>query len=236
MRDIGKNIKDLRVQAKMTQEEMAEKLFVTRQTVSNYENGKSRPDLDMLLKIAELFATDANTVIYGNQLNQNKRKKYQRILILAGIVIAMGILMSWLCDIAILYRNQTYILSPYALAADLGLPGVWMFAGWWLIETLSLFMGNKIKDHKYVNYTRVILFVVIIIVLIILLSDVIYHVVMDISWARHGEGEWSFSIPYIPLISDISRFVILSTYRYPIFYSMFGILSHLLGLSKKEKT
>jgi len=41
MRDIGKNIRDLRQQKHLTQEELAEQLFVTRQTVSNYENGVS---------------------------------------------------------------------------------------------------------------------------------------------------------------------------------------------------
>ena len=65
MRDIGKNIKDLRIRAKLTQVELAEKLFVTRQTVSNYENGKSRPDVDMIVRIGEILNTDANTVIYG---------------------------------------------------------------------------------------------------------------------------------------------------------------------------
>ena len=45
MRDIGKNIRQLRTQQNMTQDELAQKLFVTRQTVSNYETGKSKPDV-----------------------------------------------------------------------------------------------------------------------------------------------------------------------------------------------
>ena len=42
MRDIGKNIRDLRKRQNMTQDELAARLFVTRQTVSNYENGRTR--------------------------------------------------------------------------------------------------------------------------------------------------------------------------------------------------
>ena len=42
MRDIGKNIRDLRKRQNMTQDELAARLFVTRQTVSNYENGVSQ--------------------------------------------------------------------------------------------------------------------------------------------------------------------------------------------------
>ena len=41
MRDIGKNIKTLRIRRGMTQDELAEALYVTRQTVSNYETGVS---------------------------------------------------------------------------------------------------------------------------------------------------------------------------------------------------
>ena len=65
MRDIGKNIRDLRQQKHLTQEELAERLFVTRQTVSNYENGRTRPDVDQILRLAEIFDTDANAVLYG---------------------------------------------------------------------------------------------------------------------------------------------------------------------------
>ncbi|MBQ2650775.1 MAG: helix-turn-helix transcriptional regulator [Clostridia bacterium] len=42
MRDVGKNIRDLRQQKGLTQEELAGLLYVTRQTVSNYENGISQ--------------------------------------------------------------------------------------------------------------------------------------------------------------------------------------------------
>ena len=58
MRDIGKNIRDLRQMLLLTQEELAEQLFVTRQTVSNYENGRTRPDVDQILRLAEIFDTD----------------------------------------------------------------------------------------------------------------------------------------------------------------------------------
>lgn len=41
MANVGKNIRILRTKKGMTQDELAEKLFVSRQTVSNYENGVS---------------------------------------------------------------------------------------------------------------------------------------------------------------------------------------------------
>lgn len=41
MADVGKNIRHLRIQKHMTQDELAERLFVSRQTVSHYETGDS---------------------------------------------------------------------------------------------------------------------------------------------------------------------------------------------------
>ena len=45
-------IKELRASANLSQEELAEKVYVTRQTVSNWENGKSYPDIHSLLLLS----------------------------------------------------------------------------------------------------------------------------------------------------------------------------------------
>ena len=65
MNNIGNNIKRLRESANMTQETMAENLTVTRQAISNWETGKTQPDIDTLHKISALFETDINELIYG---------------------------------------------------------------------------------------------------------------------------------------------------------------------------
>ena len=91
MRDIGKNIKLLRQQKNMTQDELAEALFVTRQTVSNYETGRSRPDVEMLLKIAEVLEADANTVLYGPPVPQSKREAYRKTAVYLGLAAVLGI-------------------------------------------------------------------------------------------------------------------------------------------------
>ena len=69
----------------MTQDTLAEKLFVTRQTVSNYENGRSRPDIDMVLKIAEALDTDTNSIIYGLSVPESKKQAYRRLRIMGCI-------------------------------------------------------------------------------------------------------------------------------------------------------
>ena len=51
----------------LSQDALAEKLSVSRQTVSSWERGNSYPDLDMLVHISDALATDPNELLYPNQ-------------------------------------------------------------------------------------------------------------------------------------------------------------------------
>ena len=53
--DISKQIKKYRLNSKLSQEDLAEKVFVTRQTISNWENGKNYPDINSLVLLSTLF-------------------------------------------------------------------------------------------------------------------------------------------------------------------------------------
>lgn len=59
----GKRLAGLRKQKKWTQEEVSQKLNVSAQAVSKWENDSSLPDLDMLLAIAELFHTTTDELL-----------------------------------------------------------------------------------------------------------------------------------------------------------------------------
>ena len=52
---LGNNIKRIRKEEKLSQEDFAEMFCVTRQTVSNWENSKSYPDLETIIKISDSF-------------------------------------------------------------------------------------------------------------------------------------------------------------------------------------
>ena len=65
MGDIGRNIRFLRIQKKLSQDQLAESLHVTRQTVSNYETGRSRPDVEMLTALAEALNADVKEILYS---------------------------------------------------------------------------------------------------------------------------------------------------------------------------
>ena len=75
MSDIGKNIKKLRTQKDITQEQLAERLHVTRQAVSNWENGKTQPDVETLSMLAECFEISVEELIYGKKEEPAKEKR-----------------------------------------------------------------------------------------------------------------------------------------------------------------
>ena len=98
MRDIGKNIRTLRERRGLTQEELAQALFVTRQTVSNYETGKSRPDIDMLMKIAQVLETDVDQVLYGPRPVEDRRREIWRLIAALGGMAVLVLLWALLGD------------------------------------------------------------------------------------------------------------------------------------------
>lgn len=61
--DINKNIKKMRTEKKLTQEELAQKINVTRQALSNWENAKTQPDLETLISIAEALQVDFEALL-----------------------------------------------------------------------------------------------------------------------------------------------------------------------------
>ena len=63
---LKENIKSLRKSKGLSQEELAIKLNVVRQTISKWEQGLSVPDAEMLISISELFETPVNTLLGEN--------------------------------------------------------------------------------------------------------------------------------------------------------------------------
>lgn len=67
MNKVSTTIKKLRVEKNMNQEQLAEQLHVTRQAVSNWETGKTQPDIETLTQLAQLFGVSTEYLIYGQE-------------------------------------------------------------------------------------------------------------------------------------------------------------------------
>ncbi|MDE5557749.1 MAG: helix-turn-helix domain-containing protein [Ruminococcus sp.] len=64
----GQKIAKLRIEANLTQEQLAEKLYITRELVSKWETGKRNPNYKMILKITEIFNVDAEDIFNLNDI------------------------------------------------------------------------------------------------------------------------------------------------------------------------
>lgn len=60
---LGEQIKNLRLSNNLSQVELAEKLGVTKQSVSNWENENIMPSIDMLIRIADFFSVSTDYLL-----------------------------------------------------------------------------------------------------------------------------------------------------------------------------
>lgn len=105
--DIGKKIKHLRLINEMTQEDVANQLFISRQVISKWELGKSLPDLTNLLALSNLFNVSIDSLLKEDSNLQNqiiKQSNYKRYLIIAAIYIysLITLIIMFCCLIAFL--------------------------------------------------------------------------------------------------------------------------------------
>ena len=85
---IGNNIKKLRTAQGLTQDQLAERLFVTRQTISSWERSASRPSLEQLEAIAVALGEDVMTLLYGPK---PKYRPSRRQVVLAILLLALAV-------------------------------------------------------------------------------------------------------------------------------------------------
>ncbi len=120
---LQENLKNLRKQKGYSQEELADRLGVVRQTISKWEKGQSVPDSEMLMKLADIFEVTVSQLLgstimeehqpdrvaeqlarINEQLvikNRRARRIWKTIAIVVGVVIALNIL---LVGLALLLR------------------------------------------------------------------------------------------------------------------------------------
>ena len=119
MTPIGKHIRKLRTTRRLTQEDLAEKLFVTRQAVSAWETGKALPDIETLERIAEVLEADVTEVIYGVSISPDLRKTKHRwalagaaaaslVLLFIAMLHIGGVIGTWRYGLQYQYWNQNY--------------------------------------------------------------------------------------------------------------------------------
>lgn len=95
--ELSKRIKELRTELGWSQETLAERAYVSRQTISNWETEKSYPDVHSLLILSDIFGVSLDELIKGDvdtmkeEVKKNDGKEMKKVWNLAGIEFLAGI-------------------------------------------------------------------------------------------------------------------------------------------------
>ena len=145
--ELGKQIKMYRLENKLSQEELADRIYVSRQTISNWENDKSYPDINSLVLLSEVFKVSLDKLIKGDvdvmkdviqKEEVDKMNHYGKIYTIMLIVTVVSVvpLFMWL--------------------------GFWAFIPWGIIWMISMYFASKIekikKDNDVQTYKEILAF------------------------------------------------------------------------------
>ncbi len=95
--DVGNQIRYYRKENKLSQVELAEKIYVSSQTISNWENERSYPDLHNLIALTSLFNVSLDELVKGdvlkmkNAIDLSNMDKYAKLMILFTVLSAIAL-------------------------------------------------------------------------------------------------------------------------------------------------
>lgn len=143
--ELGTRIREHRDALGLNQDELAEKMFVSRQTISNWENDKTYPDVQSLLLLSNLFGVSLDQLVKGDIVlmkeivNEQEIKKldhYGKILtahfaIMIIMIISAVPLAEWI---------GFYALIPFCL--------IWVVTMYWALKVEKIKKENYIQTYK----------------------------------------------------------------------------------------
>ena len=135
--ELGNRIKKFRENANLSQEELAEKVYTSRQTISNWENDKTYPDINSLKLLSNIFDVSLDNLIEGDIESMKKKVEENDI---KGFKT-----LSWIFTIEMLIM----ILGVYPLIKFAGIIGIAIWILFAIITISTAFAIERIK--KYYN-------------------------------------------------------------------------------------
>lgn len=118
--EIGQKLKDARVASGLTQEGAAEKINVSRQTISNWENEKTYPDIISVIKLSDIYSISLDDLLKGDKKmmehleeNANIVKSNKRLIL--AIMANVFLLILFLLFNGLIVQNSYLIMGSAAL-------------------------------------------------------------------------------------------------------------------------
>ena len=142
---IAKHIRSLRKRAGLTQEELAQRLYVTRQTVSLWELGKTRPDVETLQAIADCLGVDLLQVLYGPEQTA-PQSTTRRLIVWAAVSGGVGALLWGMMTLVHSWMGRPELIgsawfvpvgSGYLWMGLYGCPLLALLSGMWMGKILN---------------------------------------------------------------------------------------------------
>ncbi len=229
---ISKNIKNARLNKNMTQEELATKIFTTRQTISNYETGKSKPDYETIGQIASALGVSAESLLYNDS---DKRKKINLWggLFLSAFIFLFGYSLKN-SNILFAYGNSSGLLLSEHAFRTVFVPLICISVGYILLKLYETYIE---KDKLYISRAKTVSVVVFIFLALwftaaLIDLPIIYKAAADP--IKNEFGGPSALSGYID--SFYYTFIYSPLFRLPILNSFFAFLGGLLAVcfNKKE--
>lgn len=145
--ELGKQIKKFRNELSLSQDVLAEKVYVSRQTISNWENGKSYPDVNSLVLLSGIFNTSIDNLIKGDveimkeQIKNEDKMEFEKLSRIFTVLFIFA------------------IITPIPLTHFLGYFGM----GLWVILMAATFyfailVEKKKKQFDIQTYREIIAF------------------------------------------------------------------------------
>lgn len=143
--ELAMHIKEHRARLGMSQEELAESIFVSRQTISNWETDRTYPDVQSLLLLSNLFNVSIDSLVKGDveEMKAVLRVEAKRLNTLGIVMAAFGIAaIVWVFVTALLDQSTAVIAVPGLLL--------------WLPAMVAACKAEKIKrDNQLYTYQAV---------------------------------------------------------------------------------
>lgn len=139
--NIKEQLRKKRNENNMTQEQIAEMIFVSRQTISNWENGKSYPDIKSLILLCDIYKISLDELVRGDV--ELMRKEISKTKVIATVSMMAFSLMLYLIGLALMSRTSGD-LKNIAVIITVGSAVATLF-----FSIKAKFMKKKAKIRTY---------------------------------------------------------------------------------------
>lgn len=119
--NVGQKLKESRTKSKMTQEQVAEKLFVSRQTISNWENEKSYPDIISVIKLSDLYSISLDELLKGDEkmvehLQESTNVVKSNKMLMTAILVNIIVFLIFFIAASYVPGNIYFVASVFSIA------------------------------------------------------------------------------------------------------------------------